>query len=121
MKQPQFQNYTKEDWDALGKERDEMKKNRVPMDKCVKNRLYKLCCRNLGYGVYNGDSGFVGLREKFDNVYLFTEYHWDIGAPYGTVEGVLDLGVDFDGEVSEYNKDLFNWLKEKEKEFTLNK
>jgi len=112
MKQLRYSECTKEEWDALVKEREELKKQRVPLEECVKGRLYKLACRNLGYGVYDGEGGFIGLREKFGNVYLFTEFHWDIGAPHGTVEGIVDTDIVFQlGDVTEYNENLFYWLK----------
>ena len=114
MKQPRFQDYTKEEWDKLTDDREELKKHRVSMDECVKGRLYKLACRNLSFGVYDGNKGFVGLRTKFRDEFLFTEIHWDEGPPFGTVEGMLDTGVDFDGKVDEYNTDLFYWLKQVE-------
>jgi hypothetical protein len=38
--------------------------------------------------VFDGSGGFVGIREKFGSEYLFTEYHWDTGAPCGTVHPV---------------------------------
>ena len=114
MRQPRYHECTKEEWNKMMEDRQKLLNTRVPMEECVKGRLYKLACRNLGYGVWNGVDGFIGLREKFGNVYLFTEYHWDTGAPFGTVEGMLDTGVDFPGEVSEYNEDLFKWLKEYE-------
>ncbi len=64
------------------------------MDECVKGRLYAIRCRNLGLGVYDGKQGFIGIREKFGDEYLFTEYHYDQGPPFGTVYGVVDLGID---------------------------
>ena len=45
---------------------------------------YKLHSRNLAIGVYDGNEGFIGIREKFGPRYLFTEYHWDQGPPFGT-------------------------------------
>lgn len=67
-----------------------MKVSTIPMDQCVERRMYKLRSRNLVFGVYDGVGGFVGIRQKFDHSYLFTEYHYDNGAPYGTVVGVID-------------------------------
>lgn len=67
---------------------------RVPLPECVPRRLYKLSSRNLRLGVFDGKTGFIGIREKFGHHYLFTEYHWDTGAPYGTVSGVVDTGID---------------------------
>ena len=49
------------------------------MEQCVKGRVYKLWCRNLSIGVYDGKEGFIGIRTKFGSRYLDTEYHWDQG------------------------------------------
>lgn len=102
---------------------------RVPLDQCVARRLYKLMSRNLVLGVFNGVTGFIGIREKFRHEYLFTEYHWDTGPPFGTVSGVEDTGVELPPniELSEHsgvsddnvrlpNVDLFDWLMSKELE-----
>lgn len=58
----------------------------------TRGHLYRIRSRNLPYGVYNGRGGFIGIREKFDSLYLFTEYDYDRGAPYGTVIVQEDLG-----------------------------
>lgn len=58
----------------------------------TKGHLYRIRSRNLSYGVYDGNGGFIGIREKFGALYLFTEYDYDQGAPYGTVRVVEDLG-----------------------------
>ena len=60
----------------------------IPLEQCQKGGLYRIRSRNLSFGVFNGDGGFVGIREKFGSEYLFTEYHWDTGAPFGTVKPV---------------------------------
>ena len=65
----------------------------IPIDKCVKGRVYKIRCRNLRFGVFDGEDGFIGIRTKFSDRYLFTEYHWDQGAPFGTVMATEDIGV----------------------------
>ena len=58
----------------------------IPMNECKNGGLYKIDSRNLAFGVYNeAQQGFVGIREKFGNEYLFTEFHWDTGEPFGTV------------------------------------
>lgn len=66
----------------------------VPLKDCIKGRVYRLCCRNLAYGVFDGKDGFVGIRTKFGSRFLFTEYHWEQGEPYGTVSGAVDLSID---------------------------
>ena len=66
----------------------------IALPNCKDRFLYKINSRNLSYGVFDlSTNGFIGIREKFGSRYLFTEYHWDTGAPYGTVspEYVLDM------------------------------
>ena len=49
--------------------------------------VYALRSRNLRVGAWDPDRlGFIGIREKFGHLYLFTEYHWEIGAPSGTAK-----------------------------------
>ena len=64
----------------------------IPVESCEDRRLYRIRSRNLIVGVYREDrKGFIGLRDKFGNVYPFTEYHYDTGAPYGTVKPQEEL------------------------------
>ena len=58
---------------------------------CEKGFVYQIRSRNLTLGVFNGNAGFIGIREKFGNEYLFTEYHYDSGAPFGTVFPIKKL------------------------------
>ena len=60
----------------------------IPMDECVERGVYEINSRNLLAGVYDGKGGFIGIRLKFKSRYLFTEYHWDTGTPYGTVQPI---------------------------------
>lgn len=101
--------------------------DRIPMSQCIPRRLYKIGSRNLSFGVYDGNEGFIGIREKWTSKYLFTEYHWDQGPPFGTVHTVIDTGIDLpediecieyvenDGYIEIY-RPLFHWLEKKEKE-----
>jgi len=58
----------------------------IPIDQCEDRRLYKIDSRNLSYGVYRAATkGFIGIRTKFCDRFLFEEYHWDTGEPHGTV------------------------------------
>gem|GEM_PF-3753959 len=66
----------------------------IKIKDCKKGRIYKIHSRNLGFGVFDGEKGFIGIREKFGDLYLFTEYHWDTGAPFGTVRPLEDTGID---------------------------
>lgn len=46
--------------------------------------IYRITSRNLLVGAFDGDRGMIGLRHKFDERYLTTEYLADGGA-FGTV------------------------------------
>jgi len=136
----------------------------IPLDKCKDRVLYRIHSRNLAFGVFDiTKEGFVGIREKFRDYFLFTEYHHDTGPPYGTVNPKEELEpmpkgmsleeslrtidkktgrpVAFDKPVihggrgwyytdtdeasgdihpvSVSNDELFDWLKEKEKQYSL--
>lgn len=112
----------------------------IPLEECKHGWLYRIDARNFSFGVFNEDSkGFIGVRYKFGHEYLFTEFHWDTGAPFGTVCPqecleecpIKDLSEDHkrvatakdvskyieEGEeIFEVNQTLFGWLKEKTKE-----
>jgi len=64
----------------------------IPLTACQLGHVYVIRSRNLSVAVYDGANGFIGIREKFGQRYLFTEYHHDQGAPYGTVHPLKDLG-----------------------------
>jgi hypothetical protein len=60
--------------------------NYIALGDCKHGQVYKINSRNLSFGVFKmGVYGFIGIREKFGSRYLFTEFHWDTGAPFGTV------------------------------------
>lgn len=67
--------------------------DRIKLEDLVARRVYKLHCRNLKFGVYDGKGTFSGIREKWGSRYLCMEYHWDDG-DHGTVSGMLDTGID---------------------------
>lgn len=67
--------------------------NYIPLTACIAGHIYKIHSRNLIIGVYDGKEGFIGIREKFGQEYLFTEYHHDQGAPYGTVFPEKEIGT----------------------------
>lgn len=63
-----------------------MSKDYSKLDQCVHGGVYRIRSRNLSVGVFNEkNNGFIGIREKFDSLFLFTEFHYDIGEPFGTV------------------------------------
>lgn len=65
----------------------------IPLSQCVKGHVYELHSRNLIRGVFDGETGFIGIRTKFDSRYLFTEYHHEIGPPHGTAAPLAHLGA----------------------------
>lgn len=66
----------------------------IPLDQCVDRAVYRIKSRNLGIGVFNKESnGFIGIRTKFGDSYLFTELHHDTGPPFGTVRPAEQIGV----------------------------
>lgn len=94
----------------------------IPLSDCRHGWLYKIKSRNLIMGVFCEDKkGFVGIREKFDQRFLFVEYHWDTGPPFGTVKPLeclepcpiqnLDEDIEIDGKRVE-NEELFQYLKD---------
>ena len=61
----------------------------IALENCKDRYLYKIASRNLAYGVFDiTQNGFIGIREKFGSRYLFVEYHWDTGEPFGTVSPI---------------------------------
>ena len=67
---------------------------------CIHRRLYRINSRNLTCGIYNqANGGFYGIRTKFDSRFVFAEYHWDNGPPYGTVRPVELLEVTFPDDI----------------------
>lgn len=118
----------------------------IPIEECKHGGLYRISSRNLSLGVFNeAAQGFIGVRGKFGCYYLFTEYHWDIGVPFGTVrpeellemvpdeipptedviveatEEILSRWVSHSYEVGQQvgieNDVLFKWLEEKWKQY----
>lgn len=78
-----------------------MRSDTLPiMDNLIKGRVYKIRSRNLRVGVWNGKDGFIGIRSKFGDRYLFTEYHYDASETYGTVCDAKDTGIDIPENVS---------------------
>jgi hypothetical protein len=64
----------------------------IIISNCKHGHLYKINSRNLTYGVFNSkNNGFIGIREKFKHKFLFTEYHWDTGEPFGTAKPLEEI------------------------------
>lgn len=90
---------------------------------CVQGGIYRVRGRNFWVAVYDGQRGFIGVREKFDFEYPFTEYYNDGTNPVGTVTVLekianvppeMPLVATFESEPEDkyvkYNWDLFNLL-----------
>lgn len=57
----------------------------IPLDQLENRRAYKLKSRNLMVGFWDAErQGFIGVREKFRDRFLFTEFHWDYDERLGT-------------------------------------
>ncbi len=87
-------------------------KHIIPIELCKHGFLYKIYSRNLDCGVYDETTkGFVGIRTKFGSRYLFTEYHWDTGAPFGTVQPIKEIKECVIKDLNDWkNPELFEWL-----------
>lgn len=93
----------------------------LSLDQCKDGYLYRIHSRNLAFGVYNNKTkGFSGIRTKFGYRYIFEEYHWDTGAPFGTVhpiEEVCMCPIDISSITLDNESTLMTWLEEQEKIF----
>lgn len=76
----------------------------MKMEELIQGGAYRIRSRNLAYGVWDaGRQGFVGIREKFNNEYLDTEFHYDTGAPYGTARPEEFMGMCPVMDLAEYH------------------
>jgi hypothetical protein len=72
--------------DQLPPDTTEQPSGFIPADECIDRMVYRIRSRNLAHGVFRKDTGgFIGIREKFGEYYLFEEYHHDISSFVGTV------------------------------------
>lgn len=66
----------------------------ISLSACQDGHLYAIVARNAALGIFcAAEKGFQISREKLGRNFLFTEYHWDTGAPHGTVKPLQDLGA----------------------------
>jgi hypothetical protein len=82
---------------------------RVPLDAIEVGRAYVIHARNGGVGVAVREVdglGYVLHREKFGEHFLFTEWDWAEGPPYGTAIPLRAL----DGKPPKGEKRLLAWL-----------
>ena len=89
---------------------------RVPPDEVVLGRAYVIHARNGGVGIaVRDDDGRLGYRlrrVKFDRIYLFVEWDWDEGEPYGTA---IPLAL-VEELPPEDDDALLDWLKARQEE-----
>jgi hypothetical protein len=53
---------------------------------------YLIHARNSYIGIWRAsDSAFVILREKLGRLFLFPEFHWDTGEPFGTAKPFVKI------------------------------
>lgn len=85
-------------------------------DECKDGYLYEIEARNFSLGVYRATTkGFIGIRYKFGNRYLFEELHWDNDPHFGTVKPLRELEAChvwpvMDAKLEEDSKALFDYL-----------
>lgn len=65
----------------------------VALASCRARSVYRLWSRNLTLGVFDGREGFIGIRTKIGARFLFREFHWDTGPPFGTARAFDVVGV----------------------------
>lgn len=79
--------------------------DKIDMDALVEREVYRIRCRNLSVGVWDpSQRGFIGVREKFGDNYLFTEYHYDADPHVGTVRLMEPLGITLPDEIELYER-----------------
>ena len=91
--------------------------NYIALKDCKKGFVYLVYARNFFIGLFDGKDGFVGIREKFGDKFLFTEYHWNNKENDGTVIPIREISEfgEYCHECGDDNK-LFNFLKKIETE-----
>lgn len=67
----------------------------IPEADCVEGGLYLLRARSISLAIWTGKV-FRGAREKMGRNYLFDEFHWDRGSPFGTAMPVWRIGEEDD-------------------------
>lgn len=61
-------------------------KDYITMDKLIDGGTYRIQARNANFGIWIGKEGcFIIRRTKFQDTFLFIEYHWDMPA-FATVK-----------------------------------
>ena len=93
----------------------------IPIEKCKDGYLYHIAARNSTLGIYRDyEIGFEIRRLKFEDIFRFTEYHWDIGIlrpnmeMFGTAKPIKEIEQvpEFrnEGSFLDYMEDKFSEL-----------
>jgi hypothetical protein len=102
--------FTEDDAEFLEENNDPF----IPIYECQDRGVYRIIGRSIyDIGVFDQKNGeFIGVREKFGDLFLFSEEHWDMGAPHGTVKPKEKMG-DLPNEISITDRNrtaLFDFL-----------
>lgn len=63
------------------------KNDYIKMEDLKEGYTYRISARNAGFGIWRTKhQSFIISRWKFGFNYIFEEYHYDTGAPYGTTK-----------------------------------
>lgn len=74
-------------------------KEYIAIPDCKDRRLYRISARNFNIGVYDEKTeSFFGLREKFGEVYIDNENHWDC-KEFATVKPIEELPEELPAEI----------------------
>lgn len=72
--------------------RKRMEQNYLKINELKEGYLYRIRARNAKFGIWIKEvKGFIISRHKFGYNYLFIEYHYDTGPPFGTVFPIEEI------------------------------
>ena len=64
----------------------------LKMSEMKEGYTYHIHARNARIGIWFGKhKSFAISRHKFGSNYIFEEYHWETGAPYGTAKPIEEI------------------------------
>ena len=89
----------------------------IAVNECKDGCLYTTASRNLKFGIFK-KGYFVGIREKFGHVYLDIEVHRGIPGGSACPKKYLEQSPFSHDQIDITNEQLFNWLTEKEREYS---
>jgi hypothetical protein len=81
----------------------------MPISEMKDGYTYRIDARNASFGVWEPVSrSFKIRRQKFTDIFIDTEDHWDNGAPYGTAKPLeeIEKGPEPDEDLLKYLTEL---------------